>query len=64
MASLSQDLTRKFKGDRKADIESGRWIAVQKRIFTRWANAYLKARKLRIEVPSYSVHTHTRRTWH
>jgi len=36
-------------GASKAEVESGRWIAVQKRIFTRWANAYLKARKLKIK---------------
>ena len=46
---MSQDLTRKYAGDRKEDIESGRWIRVQKRIFTRWANSYLKQRHLRIE---------------
>lgn len=50
MASLAQDLTRKFVGDRKEDIESGRWIKVQQRVFTRWANAYLKTRKLHMEV--------------
>ncbi len=36
-------------GASKAEVESGRWIAVQKRIFTRWANAYLKTRKMHIE---------------
>ena len=40
-------------GERKAgaskdEVESGRWIAVQKRIFTRWANAYLRMRKMKI----------------
>ena len=49
---MSIDLTRKFAGDRKEDIESGRWIKVQERIFTRWANAYLKTRKMRITVGS------------
>ena len=41
-------------GERKAgaskdEVESGKWIAVQKRIFTRWANAYLKTRKMHID---------------
>jgi len=36
-------------GASKAEVESGKWIAVQKRIFTRWANAYLKTRKMHID---------------
>ena len=36
-------------GASKEEVESGHWIAVQKRIFTRWANAYLKARKMHID---------------
>jgi len=36
-------------GASKAEVESGHWIAVQKRIFTRWANAYLRMRKLKIK---------------
>ena len=36
-------------GASKAEVESGKWIEVQKRIFTRWANAYLRMRKLKID---------------
>ena len=36
-------------GASKEEVESGHWIAVQKRIFTRWANAYLKTRKMHID---------------
>ena len=54
---MAQDLTRKFAGARKADIESGDWIKVQKRVFTRWANAYLKTRKMHIDVRARAIPT-------
>lgn len=36
-------------GTSARDIASGKWIAVQRRVFTRWANAYLKQKRIAIE---------------
>ena len=46
--STSTEWGERKTGASKSEVESGKWIAVQKRIFTRWANAYLKARKMKV----------------